>query len=289
MPESIFHFGMFAPPSRRSRARRRSHFAAVESLGARLMLSATGAANIDAESTDAPTAPADVPTSLLAENAGDSDSQETAEHPYPVMDDMSYEDPTDELAMVMMTDATMFLSPAVDAPEFRGQLFEEELTGPVNVVVADPDLDDVSPLAASQSEVATSPRITAETISTVSDGISPAVEDLLPPPEQIELPDSIQPLPEFGTESDGKSAAPENPEPSTPESETESTRDAQGPEAMELESKVDVPADSHSTRLEDGPLNFDLPSLDSLFSKGYAFAVQGVTPTDIRLADTGNE
>ncbi|MCR9197511.1 MAG: hypothetical protein NXI04_02605 [Planctomycetaceae bacterium] len=288
-------FGFLTPASRRLRARRRSVFVA-ELLDARRLLSAASSelAAVPAVSADTPAEPA---SALVLSRSDLSGDYETAEHSYPaddlmnsmmsdLMTDMMAEmtrDTSDEMPVMMMTD-NMLLSPAVTAPEFRGQLFDAVDAEAANILRVDPDADaqdstvvrpartvdvTVSPVTRSEAaEVSVEPAVEAEQHEADS-GVIPEIE-LLPTPD--ELPESRRDAEE--TSPDARSAA---------EDQADEKNDGQRLLPSEPTSAADtVPAVSlvqPTPSLAARITGLELPSLDELFSHGYQLAIEGPTPS----------
>lgn len=289
-------FGFLTPPTRRFRARRRS-VSFAERLDARLLLSAASSdvAAVPAVSADTPAEPA---AALVLSQSDLSGDYETAEHSYPaddlmnsmmsdLMTDMMAEltrDTSDEMPVMMMTENTMLLSPAVTAPQFRGQLFDAVDAEAAIILRVDPDavaqdttavrptrtVDvTVSPVTRSEAaEVSLEPAVEAERPEADS-GVIPEIE-LLPTPDEV--PKTHRDAEEAGP--DARPAA---------DDQADEKHDGQRLPPSEQASAADpVPAVSlvqPTPSLASRITGLEIPSLDELFSHGYQLAVEGPTPS----------
>lgn len=283
-------FGFLTPPTRRFRARRRSVLVA-ELLDARLLLSGASAER-PAVSADTLAEPSDV-SSSHSDVAGE---YETAEHAYTaedlmngVMRDIMAEmmaemngNTSDEMPVMMMTGNTMLLSPAVTAPEFRGQLFDAVDAEAASILRVDPEADgqhraavsrpvpsvDVTTLPLTRREAAEGAveLFAADDASETDSDLNPEIE-LLPAPD--EQPDARREAGE--TNADARSAAEEQ----AGEKNDGQRRPSERPSVADA-----VPAVSpvQSTRsLASRITGLEIPSLDELFSHGYQLVIAGPT------------
>ena len=294
-------FGFLSPPTRRLRARRRSVFVA-ELLDARLLLSGASA-ELPAVSAATPAEPA---SDVASSPSALSGEYETAEHVYPAADDLMNSmmggmmtdmmsemngDTSDEMPVMMMTENTMLLSPAVTAPEFRGPLFDAADAEAANILRVDPDADDqdrttisrparsvdvtTSPVTRSESaEVSVEPSAEADP-SEADSGTIPDIE-LLPAPE--ELPDTRRDAEESGP--DARSATEEQADDNNDGQRLPPSEQASAADAVPVVSLVQ-PTRSLASRIT----GLEIPSLDELFSHGYQLAVEGPALSAVSIAN----
>lgn len=210
-----------------------------------------------------------------------------------MMDTMMIDTVNDEMPVMMMTENTMLLSPAVTAPEFRGQLFDAARQDTENILRADRTTvvrDVVSPPSPALL-IRGTPSVAAATSAADTAFTAAEPDDSVSGDESSDALDVFPTEPELLPRSEDRSEEPRAEDRSAEHSKAEHTVDDATSRSAPVspdgraESTPEVSLRQPGLSLAERITGVEIPSLDELFSRGYRFAVEDAALVGLRDVD----